>query len=88
MIVKIDKSFAKDLAQIKDRHLCIRIGDCIEQVQKADSLSQISSLKKITLKSHYYRIRLGDFRLGIKVDGTTVIFIRALNRKEIYRYFP
>ena len=30
MIVKIDKSFAKDLAQIKDPHLCIRIGDCIE----------------------------------------------------------
>jgi mRNA interferase RelE/StbE len=88
MIVKIDKSFAKDLAQIKDRRLCNRIGDCIEQIQKADTLSQIGSLKKITLKSHYYRIRLGDFRLGIKVDGTTVIFIRALHRKEIYRYFP
>ena len=88
MIVKIDKSFAKDLAQIKDRRLYNRIGDCIEHIQKADSLSQIGSLKKITLKSHYYRIRLGDFRLGIKVSGTTVIFIRALHRKEIYRYFP
>ena len=88
MIVKIDKSFAKDLVQIKDRRICNRISDCIEQIQKADSLSQIGSLKKITLKSHYYRIRLGDFRLGIKVDGTTVIFIRALHRKEIYRYFP
>lgn len=88
MIVKIDKSFAKDLVQIKDQRLYNRIGDCIEQIQKADSLSQIGSLRKITLKSHYYRIRLGDFRLGIKVDGTTVIFIRALHRKEIYRYFP
>jgi mRNA interferase RelE/StbE len=88
MIVKVDKSFVKDINKIKNQRLRNQIADCIDQVQKVDSLAQIASLKKITGETHYYRIRLGDYRLGIKVSGNTVIFIRALNRKEIYRYFP
>jgi mRNA interferase RelE/StbE len=88
MIVKIDKSFAKDISRIKDQHLRNLIANCIDHVQKADSLTQVVSLKKITGETQYYRIRLGDYRLGIKVSGNSVIFIRALNRKEIYRYFP
>jgi mRNA interferase RelE/StbE len=88
MIVKVDKSFVKDINRIKDKGLRNHIADCIDQVQKSESLAQIVSLKKITGETHYYRIRLGDYRLGIKVSGKSVIFIRALHRKEIYRYFP
>lgn len=88
MIIKVDKSFVKDINRIKDKRLRNHIADCIDQIQKADSLTKIVSLKKITGETHYYRIRLGDYRLGIKVSGNSVIFIRALHRKEIYRYFP
>ena len=88
MIIKVDKSFVKDINRIKDKRLRNHIADCIDQIQKADSLTKIVSLKKITGETHYYRIRLGDYRLGIKVLGKSVIFIRALHRKEIYRYFP
>ena len=88
MVVKIDKSFVKDVSKIKDQRLRNHIADCIDHIQKAESLSQIVSLKKITGETHYYRIRLGDYRLGIRVSGSSLIFIRALHRKEIYRYFP
>jgi len=88
MIVKIDKSFVKDVARIKDKHLRKRIADCIDEVRNSDSLTQTGSLKKILGESEYYRIRIGDFRLGIKVSGNSVIFIRALHRKDIYRFFP
>ncbi|GIK72728.1 MAG: hypothetical protein BroJett021_17160 [Chloroflexota bacterium] len=36
----------------------------------------------------YYRIRVGDYRLGLALEGDTVILVRFLHRKEIYRYFP
>jgi len=36
----------------------------------------------------YYRIRLGDYRLGFVFERGAVTFVRCLNRKEIYRYFP
>lgn len=36
----------------------------------------------------YYRIKLGDYRLGLRVENNKLIIIRFLHRKEIYRYFP
>jgi mRNA interferase RelE/StbE len=57
------------------------------------SKEEINGLKKIQGYETYYRIRLGDYRLGIEIieegakeDG--VYFIRFLHRKDIYKYFP
>lgn len=36
----------------------------------------------------HFRSRIGDFRMGAKLEGDTLVFIRFLNRKDIYRYFP
>ena len=36
----------------------------------------------------YFRIRIGDFRIGLRLENDTLIFVRCLNRKDIYRYFP
>ncbi|NPA92437.1 MAG: type II toxin-antitoxin system RelE/ParE family toxin, partial [Chloroflexi bacterium] len=36
----------------------------------------------------FYRIRLGDYRLGLEIEGDTVVFVRFLHRRDIYRYFP
>ena len=88
MIVRIDKSFVKDTGRIKDQHLLNRIANCINQVIRTDSLDRINSVKRMKGENCYYRVRLGDYRIGLRVDGDTVIFIRVLHRKEIYKYFP
>lgn len=36
----------------------------------------------------YYKIRFGDYRVGLHIENDTVIFERVLHRKEIYRHFP
>jgi mRNA interferase RelE/StbE len=36
----------------------------------------------------YYRMRLGDHRVGLSVQDDVVTFVRVLPRKDIYRYFP
>jgi mRNA interferase RelE/StbE len=33
-------------------------------------------------------LRISDYRMGIFVENNTVIIVRFLHRKEIYRYFP
>lgn len=38
--------------------------------------------------ANHYRVRVGDHRLGIIVDGETVILVRFLHRRDIYRHFP
>jgi mRNA interferase RelE/StbE len=54
----------------------------------AETTSRITNLKKLKGKSGYYRIRFGNYRIGIRIEDDLVIFIRALHRKDIYRYFP
>ncbi len=49
---------------------------------------EIPHLKKIKGFTKYYRIRAGEYRIGIAIDGQKIIFYRALPRKDIYKYFP
>ena len=41
-----------------------------------------------TWKRSNYRIRLGDYRIGIEIQKDTIIFTRFLHRKDIYKFFP
>ena len=88
MEIKIDKSFQKDTRRIKDKHVLQRIANTIANVQRAKSLEDIKNLKKIQGAQSLYRIKIGDYRLGIIVSNNTVEFIRCLHRKDIYKYFP
>jgi mRNA interferase RelE/StbE len=82
------ESFSKDLAGIKDKSLLERVRVAIEAVEKAGSLSQINGLKKLKGGGNYYRLRIGDFRVGMVVEGNKIVFVRFINRKDAYRYFP
>ena len=79
MEVFYESSFAKDLKRVRD---------VLEQVKAAQELGEISNLKKLQGYESYFRIRLGDYRIGIEVEKQTVIFVRILHRKDIYRRFP
>lgn len=48
----------------------------------------MTNLKKLKGGGNYYRIRVGEYRIGIIVEGDAITFVRCLHRKEIYRYFP
>ena len=37
-----------------------------------DSLSELQNIKKIKGYDNYYRLRVGDYRLGLKLSGNTV----------------
>ena len=81
-------SFAKDLRGIKSKELLNRIKETIQQVEKAQTTQDVTNLKKLKGGSNYYRIRVGEYRIGLIIESDTVSFVRCLNRKEIYRYFP
>ena len=82
------ESFEADLTAIRDAALLRRIRKVIEQVEAARTFQQIPNLKRLEATGKYYRIRLGDYRLGFVFESGVVTFIRCLNRKEIYRNFP
>jgi len=88
MVVKIDKSFKKDTNKILDQKLLIRVADSILNTRKASDPSQITKIKKLKGSTHHYRIKIGDYRLGIIISGSGVEFIRCLHRRDIYKFFP
>jgi mRNA interferase RelE/StbE len=81
------ESFDADLSAITDAALLRRIRKVIEQVEAARTFQQIPNLKRLEATGKYYRIRLGDYRIGFVFERGKVTFIRCLNRREIYRYF-
>ncbi|BAY13600.1 type II toxin-antitoxin system RelE family toxin [Calothrix sp. NIES-2098] len=88
MIVEFRKSFEKDLSKIKDEAILQRIQKVIEEVENAENIGELSNFKKLKTDGDYYRIRVGDYRIGLKISDNIFVFIRALPRKDIYRYFP
>lgn len=83
-----EKSFGRDLKKIKDKRLLKQAQKIIAQVESAASLTDLQNVKKLEGCTTYYRIRAGEYRIGIEVLEEQVIFVRFLNRKDIYRYFP
>ena len=88
MKVTFRQSFARDLKKIKDTAILDRIKQMIERIEAAQNIGQIEGLTKLSGTSSYYRIRIGDYRLGIVLHGNELEFVRCLHRREIYRYFP
>ncbi len=82
------KSFAKDLKKIRDKSVLGRLQELIQEMEAAANLQDLVGLQKISPESAHYRLRLGDYRVGLIIEGDTVTFVRFLHRKEIYRYFP
>ena len=81
-------SFAKDLKGFKEKGLLGRVREIIEAVEKANSLAELPNLKKLKGGGNYFRVRVGDYRIGVALVNDTVVFVRFLNRKDIYKYFP
>lgn len=81
-------SFVKDLKSIKSKRVLEAVAELIETVERADNLKAIPDLKKLNVKGNYYRVRLGEHRVGVTVGKGRITFVRCLDRKEIYRYFP
>ncbi len=89
MIVEFDKSFEKSIDRLRDNSLAPKIQKTIELLESAKSLHELSNSKKLTGYKTYYRIRLGDYRIGIeKINETTIRLILVAHRKDIYNLFP
>ncbi|UKO97559.1 type II toxin-antitoxin system RelE family toxin [Nostoc sp. UHCC 0870] len=88
MNIDFRKSFEKDLGDILDENLLQKVRAVIEEVENAESLADLRNIKKLKSDGDYYRIRMGDYRIGLTISDGVVIFVRLLHRKNIYRYFP
>ncbi len=86
MKILIDRSFERDVRKLPPS-VQVKIKSTIEDILKASNLSSLQVTKMEGAKNAF-RTRVGDYRIGFYLENDIIVLSRALNRKEIYRYFP
>ena len=88
MVTVFFKQFSKDIAKIKLATVKNKLALIIEQVELAESISDIDNLKKLKGYTFAFRIKQNYYRIGVYIHDDTVKFVRFLHRKDIYKKFP
>lgn len=89
MKVIFDRSFYKCLDRGLPKQIAKQVIEVIEKLEHAPGVHALPNIKKLAGFKNYYRIRIGQYRLGLELeDKQTVRLIMICHRKEIYRKFP
>lgn len=88
MKIEYRKKFLKELSNIhKGERLRIETF-VFKELPKANSIFELGNVEHMKGYPSYYKIRFGQYRIGLKMKDNRVILERALHRKDIYRHFP
>jgi len=82
------KTFLKDLTKlpIRDRKKIEKL--VFVDIPKLNNIFGIQDIKKMKGYKDYYRIRIGNYRVGCKIAEKEITFYRVKSRTDIYRVFP
>jgi len=88
MEIEFTKTFSKQIDDLRDEALKSRLVQAVQNVILANTLQDIGNLKK--MKGHHsaYRIKIGDYRIGLFIENSSIIFAYFAHRKNIYNRFP
>lgn len=87
--VEYTKRFLKELADLPEE-IQARIEPIVFQELESDNPFDLGYLKKMKGYLDKYKVRVGDYRIGISIEKETQTLIcqRVAHRKDIYRVFP
>ena len=87
--IEYTKRFLKELANLPI-NIQNRVEIIVFQELKTDNPFALGYIEKMTGYNDKYKIRIGDYRLGITIDQNLqkITCQRVAHRREIYRIFP
>ena len=89
MEVEYGSGFTRDLRRVRNPVLRRQIDLRIVELEAASMLSEVSGVRRVRSRSgRYYRIRVGDHRLGFALESGTAVLVRFRHRRDFYRSFP
>ena len=88
MKVVFRRTFLNDLKAVREKKLLDHVHRVMNDAENARSLRDLVHVKMMEGYKGMYRVRVGSFRIGLYWNGKQLEFVRFLDRKEIYRYFP
>jgi len=88
MQVDFTKRFSRQLDRERNEALRDKLRRVVSTVMDAAAVQDIPGLKKLKGHPSAYRIRLGDYRVGLFIEDGRALFAAFEHRKEIYNSFP
>jgi len=88
MKISYETSFSRDLKKIVSKMIRAEIKQVVCAVKDAATKRDILDLKKLKGYRINYRIKVGEYRIGVTILGDTVTFVRCFPRKDFYKHFP
>lgn len=88
MKVIFDKSFSKSIEKLGNKQIKDKIKDSIIKLENSTLLEEIPTIKKLSGHKSFYRIKIGDYRIGFELEDMCIRLITVAHRKDIYKRFP
>jgi len=91
MIVEIVKRFKKDFKSAPG-DIQRRVLEMINALENAEKLEKsgldVRAMEGQKKGEHYYRIQIGDWRVGCEYLYPDIILLRLMSRGDVYKQFP
>jgi len=88
MEVAFTKVFSKQIDALNNKALKSRLARVVQNVISAETLQDIANLKIMKGHTTAYRIKMGDYRVGLFFEEGLIVFAYLAHRKDIYNKFP
>lgn len=88
MIIQYNRKFKKDLDRLNEKKIKATLKAVIQELKEKPNLAEVKGVKKIAGHPTAYRLRIGNYRLGLYYHEGIVSLQRFVKRNDIYKIFP
>jgi mRNA interferase RelE/StbE len=88
MKAEYSKKFLKQLAAVPSDIRSKIESFVFEELITASSIYEMGKIEKMKGYDGFYKVRFGNYRLGLVFENEMITVKTVMHRKEIYKFFP
>ncbi len=88
MKVKYSKKFLKQLAAVPSDIRSKIESFVFDELVSTTSIYEMGRVEKMKGYDGFYKVRFGNYRLGLVIENEMITVKTVMHRREIYKFFP
>ena len=88
MEVSYSKKFLKQLAGVSSETRVKIEHFVFNELVSVSSVSSLGKVEKMQGYDGFYKVRFGNYRLGLVIENERITVKTVMHRREIYKFFP
>jgi mRNA interferase RelE/StbE len=88
MQVEFRKKFLKELSKLPNDYAKKIEYFVFDELPNCKTLEEVGKIEKMKGYKQHFKIRFGNYRVGIKKEDDGIIVETVRHRREIYKFFP